>query len=215
VSVGLEEHAATASRGETPTETLTASTTHKGGTMRDRLPMILSTTALLVALFGATPLGEAAYNALPRNSVGTVQLKRNAVTSSKLAPNTVRASQIVNASLLAEDFKPGQLPAGPKGDKGDKGDRGPVGLSGYEIVTASASVGPNTTLSAIQPRCPAGKKVLGGTMGVQGVARGFFFHTSVVSSTSGSSDIFSVTATNTTTTARDVVARAICARVAT
>ena len=32
--------------------------------MRDRLPLILSTTALLVAVLGITPLGEAAYNAV-------------------------------------------------------------------------------------------------------------------------------------------------------
>ena len=47
--------------------------------MRDRLPMIFSTTALLVALLGATPLGKAALNAaVPRNSVGTKQLRKNA-----------------------------------------------------------------------------------------------------------------------------------------
>ena len=50
--------------------------------MRNRLPMVFSFTALLVALFGITPLGEAAYNAVvPRNSVGTLQLQRNAVKS--------------------------------------------------------------------------------------------------------------------------------------
>ena len=32
--------------------------------MRNRLPMIFSTTALLVAVFGVTPLGGAAYNAV-------------------------------------------------------------------------------------------------------------------------------------------------------
>jgi hypothetical protein len=190
--------------------------------MRDRLPLIFSTTALLVAVLGATPLGEAAYNqVVPRNSVGTLQLKRNAVTSSKLAPNTVRTGQIVNASLLADDFKAGQLPAGPKGDKGNKGDKGdrgpagPVGISGYEIVQASATVNANTTLSAIQPTCPAGKKVLGGTATVQGLAgSGFFFGTNVFGASTGANDIYSVTVTNTTAVARQVFAQAICARVA-
>jgi hypothetical protein len=189
--------------------------------MRDRLPLIFSTTALLVAVLGATPLGEAAYNqVVPRNSVGTLQLKRNAVTSSKLAPNTVRTGQVVNASLLADDFKPGQLPAGPKGDKGnkgDKGDRGPagsVGISGYEIVQASATVNANTTLQSIQPTCPAGKKVLGGTAAAQGGGPGFFFNTLVFGASPGANDIYSVIATNTTAAARQVFAQAICARVA-
>jgi len=93
--------------------------------MRERLPIILSSTALLVSVLGATPLGEAAYDAVvPRNSVGTAQLKRNAVTSSKIAPNAVRTAHVVNGSLLAEDFRSGQLPKGEKGEKGDKGDRG-------------------------------------------------------------------------------------------
>jgi len=38
--------------------------------MRDRVPLILSATALVVSVLGATPLGEAAYNAVvPNNSV--------------------------------------------------------------------------------------------------------------------------------------------------
>ena len=37
--------------------------------MRERLPLILSATALIVAVFGSTPLGEAAYNAVvPRTA---------------------------------------------------------------------------------------------------------------------------------------------------
>ena len=46
-----------------------------------------------------------AATSLPKNSVGTQQLKANAVTTKK----------IKNASLLAADFKPGQLPSGPAG----------------------------------------------------------------------------------------------------
>jgi len=180
--------------------------------------MVFSITALVVAVLGVTPLGEAAWSqVLPRNSVGTLQLKRNAVTSSKLAPNTVRTKQVVNSSLLAEDFKSGQLPAGPngeKGDKGDKGDRGPtgpVGISGYEIVQASATVNANSVLVSLQATCPAGKKVLGGATGG---APGFFFNSSVFGVTTGANNIYSVIVTNTTTASRQVFAQAICARVA-
>jgi hypothetical protein len=66
--------------------------------------MIVALIALFVALGGT---GYAAL-VLPRNSVGSEQLKRNAVRSSK----------VKNRSLLAKDFKAGQLPRGPRGRTG-------------------------------------------------------------------------------------------------
>jgi hypothetical protein len=64
-----------------------------------RLSLAVALTALLVALLGATPLGEAARDAvLPRNSVGSEQVK--------------------DRSLLGRDFKQGQLPRGPAGPPG-------------------------------------------------------------------------------------------------
>jgi hypothetical protein len=116
--------------------------------MRDRLPMIVSITALLVALFGITPLGKAAYDAVvPRNSVGTLQLKRNAVKAPKIAPSAIRTGHVQNGSLLVADFKSGQLPQGPKGDKGDRGEPGPgatsfdttvdVGVTDVVLATAA------------------------------------------------------------------------------
>jgi hypothetical protein len=184
--------------------------------MANRLPLVLSAAALVIAVLGGTPLGKAAYEAaLPRNSVGTLQLKRNAVTSSKLAPNTVRTGQVVDGSLLTQDFKPGQIPQGPKGDKGDRGPAGPVGLSGYEIVTASASVPGGTALFAIQPKCPAGKRVLGGTAKVMGVSNpGVLFNMSIDSSGTNTNDLLSVGAYNTLATARTVFVQAVCATVA-
>src|ERR671933_329833 len=68
--------------------------------------MVVASLALLFALTGT---GIAAVAALPRNSVGTAQLRKNAVTSSKVR----------NRSLLARDFKRGQLPRGPAGPAGD------------------------------------------------------------------------------------------------
>jgi len=77
--------------------------------------------------------------------VGTAQLKRNAVTSRKLAPNAVRTAHVVDGSLLAADFKAGQLPSGPKGDIGDKGDRGPAG-PGATTFTGTSLLGGSVTL---------------------------------------------------------------------
>ena len=63
--------------------------------------------AMVVACLALTiALGGTSYAAvtLPRSSVGTAQLKRNAVTSVK----------VKNRSLLAIDFKRGQLPRGAR-----------------------------------------------------------------------------------------------------
>jgi hypothetical protein len=79
--------------------------------------MVVALFALFVALGGT----GYAIATLPANSVGTKQLKKSAVTAKKLHKNAVRSRKVKDFSLLAKDFKPGQLPAGPKGD------RGPVG----------------------------------------------------------------------------------------
>jgi hypothetical protein len=73
---------------------------------------VIATLALFLALGG----GAYAAFKLPTNSVGSKQIKKNAVNSSKVA----------NGSLLAGDFKAGQLPAGAQGLKGDQGDPCPA-----------------------------------------------------------------------------------------
>jgi hypothetical protein len=78
--------------------------------------MVVALVALFVAMGG---VGYAAIN-LPKNSVGSTQIKANAVNSSKVA----------NHSLLAGDFKTGQLPAGPQGLQGLQGLPGTPGTSG-------------------------------------------------------------------------------------
>jgi hypothetical protein len=78
--------------------------------------LVVACLALAVALSG---VGYAAV-VIPRNSVGTAQLKTDAVVSKK----------VKNGSLLAADFKAGQLPAGAPGAKGDKGDKGDTGEAG-------------------------------------------------------------------------------------
>jgi antitoxin component of MazEF toxin-antitoxin module len=100
---------------------------------RFRRGLTFSNVVSLVALFVA--LGGGAYAlAIPKNSVGTRQLKKSAVTSSKIQNGAVSASKVKPHSLLANDFKLGQLPAGPKGVKGDKGDQGPKGPAGTAVA---------------------------------------------------------------------------------
>jgi len=115
--------------------------------------LVVACSALLIALGGVSY----AAVALPRNSVGTAQLRDNAVTSKK----------VKNRSLLAIDFKPGQLPAGAPGPKGDKGDAGAPGISGYEIVTRRNDV-TNQLFNSVAITCPAGKKAIGGGGGTAG-----------------------------------------------
>jgi hypothetical protein len=104
----------------------------------------------LIALFVA--LGGTGYAALrlPAKSVGTKQLKANAVVSAK----------VKNRSLLAKDFKKGQLPAGAKGDTGAAGatgDAGPKGDAG-----AKGDPGANGTPGGTGDHGPTGPTGPGG-----------------------------------------------------
>ncbi len=90
---------------------------------------VVATLALFIALGGAS---YAAFK-LPKNSVGTKQIKKGAVTGPKVKRH----------SLLADDFKPGQLPAGPRGAEGPKGDRGPKGDPGPTLVRQTQNVETN------------------------------------------------------------------------
>ncbi|MGH2872469.1 MAG: collagen-like triple helix repeat-containing protein [Solirubrobacteraceae bacterium] len=143
--------------------------------------MVVATIALVLSLGG----GAYAAVALPPSSVGTPQLKRGAVTSAKLADRAVTAAKVAPYSLLARDFKAGQLhtglqgaaglagptgatgatgPAGaqgPKGDTGPAGAQGPPGVSAYQIVTASSATDA-TAIKAVVANCPTGEDVLGG-----------------------------------------------------
>ena len=73
-----------------------------------------------MALFVA--LGGASYAAIkiPANSVGSAQIKKNAVTSAK----------VKDRSLLATDFRTGQLPRGATGATGAAGATGATGAAG-------------------------------------------------------------------------------------
>src|SRR5205809_4962886 len=75
--------------------------------LRPSPSMVIACFALLVVLGGT---GYAAVQALPRNSVTTVQVK--------------------DRSLLARDFKAGQLPRGAPGPQGAAGPAGPPGPAG-------------------------------------------------------------------------------------
>jgi hypothetical protein len=110
--------------------------------------MVIACLALAVALSGTS---YAVGLNVPANSVGTPQLKANAVVSSK----------VKNRSLLAVDFKTGQLPRGAPGPRGAKGDAGSPGVSGYELVTGRSDV-TSQLFNSVAITCPTGKKAVGG-----------------------------------------------------
>lgn len=112
--------------------------------LRARLSFANVTAA--IALFVA--LGGGAYAvSIPNHSVGTNELKKKAVKSkqlgngavnrSKLKDDAVNTAKVQNASLLAEDFAPGQLPAGQTGPAGPEG---PPGASALDPVPSGETI---------------------------------------------------------------------------
>ena len=110
-----------------------------------------------VALFVALSAGSYAAITLPKNSVGSKQLKANAVTSPK----------VKNGSLLASDFKAGQLPAGKQGPPGPQGAQGPAGAAGASGATKVTPLDSSTIVAAgadqsTSVSCDPGEKATGG-----------------------------------------------------
>ena len=128
--------------------------------MRRRLPLILGATALAVALFGSTPLGEAARNAIPPLA------KKANFAANAGAVNGLRASRTPKPNYLVPLGGDGKFPAsvgaiGPPGPVGPRGDAGLPGVSGLLAVSVSSgadSSSPKTSTAT----CPLGKRVLGG-----------------------------------------------------
>jgi hypothetical protein len=57
------------------------------------------------------------------------------VKHADLAKNSVTSTNVKDGSLLSQDFKAGQLPAGAQGPKGDTGPQGPKGDTGTVDTT--------------------------------------------------------------------------------
>jgi hypothetical protein len=113
--------------------------------LRKRLTYANVTATLAVFMV----LGGGAYAAtqLPRNSVGSRQLRSNAVSSSK----------VKDRSLLARDFKAGQLPRGATGQPGQPGQPGPGATTFTRTLVSNGAETTIVRLSnglTVVGRCP-------------------------------------------------------------
>jgi hypothetical protein len=121
---------------------------------------VVASLALFVALGGVSW----AAVTLPKGSVGNRQLRRDAVTSVKVR----------DGSLLARDFKGGELPhgepgapgerggPGPKGDSGPKGDAGVPGATNVVVRRSDTDVDASTGQALFRVQCAPGERAVGG-----------------------------------------------------
>ncbi len=123
---------------------------------------VVATLALVVALagggaaFAATRINGASI--VPRSLPGSA-LKNLTVAGAKIAPNAITSAKVADGSLLARDFKKGQLPAGPRGLPGLPG----VGSAAYgESVGFASPVTADPTLFATTDGLAAPPSTSGG-----------------------------------------------------
>jgi hypothetical protein len=90
-----------------------------------------------------------------------VALGGTAYAAGALPPNSVGTAQVINHSLLALDFKAGQIPRGPAGPAGAGGTAKVTTVDGA-AVTMCASGGGACQIQAATVTCPAGTVATGG-----------------------------------------------------
>jgi len=148
--------------------------------MIKRLPLVLSTTALAVAVLGSTPLGGAAVHAV---TAVPPFAKKAGYAANAGAVNNIHASKKPQAGFLVPLGPDGKFPgsvgqAGPQGPPGAQGPQGAQGAQGPEGPSdafSRKSFGPvsvgasNTILTSLA--LGAGKYVLIGRASLQGAAQ--------------------------------------------
>jgi hypothetical protein len=134
---------------------------------------IVASLALFVALGGTSY----AALTLDKNSVKSENIGREQVKAQDIARNAVSATKVKDGSLLAQDFKAGQLPGGPAGPKGEKGAVGPKGAQGGPGLSDLERVYATSVDSADSPKlivatCAAGKVAISGGYDIAGGKEG-------------------------------------------
>jgi hypothetical protein len=121
--------------------------------MRPRLSYanVMSTLAVFVALGGSS----VAAVQLSRNSVRSEQIANGQVKRADLAKSAVTSVKVADRSLMASDFKAGQLKAGPAGPQGPVGPKGDPGATSLKVRAATAS-------GTVTANCEPGERATGG-----------------------------------------------------
>jgi hypothetical protein len=151
--------------------------------MGHRLPVVLSATALVVALLGSTPLGGAAVDAV---TAVPPFAKKSGFAANAGAVNGIHASKKPKAGFLVPLARNGKFPAsvgqvGPPGQQGPQGIQGIQGIQGVQgpegpsdafarKASGPISVGASSTNLA-SLALGAGKYVLIGRTSLQGSAQ--------------------------------------------
>jgi hypothetical protein len=209
--------------------------------MKTRLPLLLSLTALVVAVFAPQTIGNAALkaggavvkHALFADRAKHARYARDAVHATRAdragkakkadfaqnagAVNTIQASRTPTPNMLLPLDGNGKLPSsigavGPPGAAGRTGPTGPVGVSAEELVTGDSATNSNTVKSR-SVSCPSGKKVVGGGAAVNTTSNSLAI---TRSSPSGDLTTWTAEAQETSAFAGNwrVTAYAVCAKVA-
>jgi hypothetical protein len=115
----------------------------EGGSLRNRLPIVLSATALVVAVFGITPLGHATSTIVQTHFAKNANFLRGKAPSVAAKPNTIvqrnGKGQIVG--IPASRGRQGAAgPPGPTGPQGPAGPAGPGGATGAKGDKGDAGV---------------------------------------------------------------------------
>jgi hypothetical protein len=124
---------------------------------RPSAAVAIASTALFISIGGSSYAGIR----LGRDSVVSRNIRNGRVKRPDLARNVVGNAQVQNGSLLAADFKSGQLPAGPVGPQGPKGDPGHMTLA-VRAATATRTATPTEPNVTVTAKCHPGEVATGG-----------------------------------------------------
>jgi hypothetical protein len=102
---------------------------------------VLSTFAVFLALGGTSYAAVAITGRDVQNSsltghdvedgsLTSRDVRNSSLTGRQIKHSSLGTTDIANGTLLSQDFKAGELPAGPQGPSGERGDEGPTGLTG-------------------------------------------------------------------------------------
>jgi hypothetical protein len=99
----------------------------------------MATVAVFVALGGSSYAAlKITSRNVPKDALTGADIKN--LTGKDVKNSSLTGIDVRNASLQADDFIPGQLPAGPPGPKGDTGPKGEAGSPGEDATALFATV---------------------------------------------------------------------------